>query len=93
AHSVEAWADGELQGGLYGIAIGGAFFGESMFSRRSDASKVALVALVDRLTERNFELLDTQWSTGHLRTFGCRDVPRNQYLAMLNEALLIETSF
>lgn len=93
AHSVEAWRDGELCGGLYGIAIGGAFFGESMFSRESDASKVALVSLVKRLKERRFQLLDTQWTTDHLSRFGCREIPRYEYIRQLNLALLVTTSF
>ena len=93
AHSVEAWRDGELRGGLYGIAIGGAFFGESMFSRESDASKVALVSLVKRLKERRFQLLDTQWTTDHLSRFGCREIPRYEYIRQLNLALLVTTSF
>ncbi|MDF1740670.1 MAG: leucyl/phenylalanyl-tRNA--protein transferase [Verrucomicrobiales bacterium] len=93
AHSVECWRDGELKGGLYGIAIGGAFFGESMFSRETDASKVALVALVERLREREFQLLDTQWTTTHLGRFGCCEIPRYEYLRQLNRALLVTTSF
>lgn len=93
AHSVEAWRDGELRGGLYGIAIGGAFFGESMFSREADASKVALVSLVNRLKERRFQLLDTQWTTDHLSRFGCREIPRYEYIRQLNLALLVTTSF
>lgn len=93
AHSVECWENGELAGGLYGIAIGGAFFGESMFSRATDASKVALVALVNRLRERRFQLLDTQWTTEHLSRFGCREIPRYEYLRQLNQALLVTTSF
>lgn len=93
AHSVETWQDGDLVGGLYGVAIGGVFFGESMFSRRTDASKVALVALVERLQKRGFTLLDTQWSTDHLKTFGCLDIPRADYLERLEAALAIETDF
>jgi len=93
AHSVECWKGEELVGGLYGIAIGGAFFGESMFSRATDASKVALVSLVDRLKERGFQLLDTQWTTEHLSRFGCREIPRYEYLRQLNEALLVTTRF
>lgn len=93
AHSVEAWRDEELVGGLYGISIGGAFFGESMFSRTTDASKVALVGLINRLRERNFQLLDTQWTTEHLNQFGCREIPRYEYLHQLNRALLITTRF
>ncbi|MDF1659047.1 MAG: leucyl/phenylalanyl-tRNA--protein transferase [Verrucomicrobiales bacterium] len=93
AHSVECWKDRELVGGLYGIAIGGAFFGESMFSRATDASKVALVSLVERLKERCFQLLDTQWTTDHLTGFGCREIPRYEYLKQLNQALLVTTRF
>ncbi|MDF2375554.1 MAG: leucyl/phenylalanyl-tRNA--protein transferase [Verrucomicrobiales bacterium] len=93
AHSVECWKDDELVGGLYGIAIGGAFFGESMFSRATDASKVALVSLVERLKERRFQLLDTQWTTDHLSGFGCREIPRYEYLKQLNQALLVTTRF
>ena len=87
AHSVEAWQDGRLVGGLYGVALGGAFFGESMFHTVTDASKVALVALVERLTSRGFTLLDIQWVTPHLATFGAVDVPRDDYLARLRHAL------
>lgn len=79
AHSVEAWCDGRLVGGLYGVAIGGAFFGESMFHEATDASKVALHALVMRLRERGFSLLDTQWLTPHLMTFGACEIPRADY--------------
>lgn len=87
AHSVEAWRDGELAGGLYGVAMGGAFFGESMFHRRTDASKVALVELVRILREGGFALLDTQWTTPHLAQFGATEVPRARYLRMLAEAV------
>lgn len=86
AHSVEAWHKGRLAGGLYGVAIGGAFFGESMFHWETDASKVALHALVQRLRERGYTLLDTQWITPHLRQFGAREIPRRQYLRQLAEA-------
>ena len=79
AHSVEAWLDGRLAGGLYGVALGGAFFGESMFHEVTDASKVALHALVTRLRARGFELLDTQWLTPHLETFGALEIPRAEY--------------
>ncbi|NNE90466.1 MAG: leucyl/phenylalanyl-tRNA--protein transferase [Verrucomicrobiales bacterium] len=92
-HSVECWREGELKGGLYGVAIGGAFFGESMFSRETDASKIALVHLIDRMKERGYTLLDTQWSTSHLTQFGCREVPRYQYMRSLNEALLVDAKF
>jgi leucyl/phenylalanyl-tRNA--protein transferase len=87
AHSVECWDDEGLQGGLYGVALPGAFFGESMFSRKIDASKIALVALVDDLRERGFKLLDTQWMTPHLRQFGGYELPRNAYISALREAL------
>jgi leucyl/phenylalanyl-tRNA--protein transferase len=87
AHSVEVWQDGELVGGLYGVSLGAAFFGESMFFNRRDASKVALVHLVNRLRERGYELLDAQAQTPHLARFGCTEVPVEQYLARLNRAL------
>jgi leucyl/phenylalanyl-tRNA--protein transferase len=93
AHSVEAWRDGELAGGLYGVALGGAFFGESMFHRVTDASKVALCGLVDRLCERGFALLDTQWQTEHLRQFGVVEIPRRQYLRLLARAVQLPSSF
>ena len=79
AHSVEAWLNGTLVGGLYGVSVGGAFFGESMFHEVTDASKVALHALVMRLQERGFSLLDTQWITGHLASFGVVEIPRAEY--------------
>lgn len=87
AHSVEAWRDGELVGGLYGVSLRRAFFGESMFSRVTDASKVCLVHLVNRLRARGFVLLDTQFTTEHLKRFGAIDVPRDEYADMLAEAL------
>lgn len=87
AHSVEAWRDGELVGGLYGVSLRRAFFGESMFSRATDASKICLVHLVDRLRARGFVLLDTQFTTEHLKRFGAIDVPRDDYADMLAEAL------
>ncbi|MGI8603337.1 MAG: leucyl/phenylalanyl-tRNA--protein transferase [Verrucomicrobiales bacterium] len=93
AHSVESWKDGDLVGGLYGVAIGAAFFGESMFSRRAEASKVALVALVERLKKRRFFLLDTQWTTPHLRQFGAIDIPRREYLGRLRKALAANVRF
>ena len=86
-HTVESWAGGELMGGLYGVTLGRAFFGESMFSRATDASKVALVALVERLKERGFVLLDTQFVTEHLQRFGVTAVHRSDYDAMLAGAL------
>jgi leucyl/phenylalanyl-tRNA---protein transferase len=87
AHSVEAWLDGHLAGGLYGVTLGGAFFGESMFHVVTDASKVALVALVERLRSRGFSLLDTQWTTEHLEQFGAIEIPRRRYLELLAEAI------
>lgn len=87
AHSVESWCGDELAGGLYGVAIGGAFFGESMFSRRTDASKAALAALVDRMNERGYRLLDTQYQNDHLATLGCIEIPQQEYLHRLDEAL------
>jgi leucyl/phenylalanyl-tRNA--protein transferase len=93
AHSVESWQDGKLTGGLYGMAIGGAFFGESMFHRVADASKVALVALVQRLKERGFALIDTQWSTPHLERFGVIEIPRKEYLRRLSRALALSCQF
>jgi leucyl/phenylalanyl-tRNA--protein transferase len=87
AHSVECWADGRLLGGLYGVSLAGAFFGESMFSRTRDASKVALVHLVAQLKRGGFVLLDTQFLTSHLASFGAIEIPRATYLARLNEAL------
>jgi leucyl/phenylalanyl-tRNA--protein transferase len=93
AHSVETWQDGVLVGGLYGVAIQGAFFGESMFHRVSDASKAALAALVARLRARGYALLDTQWVTGHLAQFGAVEVPRRRYLRLLDDALKVDVSF
>ena len=93
AHSVEAWHEGVLAGGLYGVSLGGAFFGESMFHYERDASKVCLVHLVDRLRERKFELLDTQASTDHLRRFGCIDISATEYLKRLRGALSKQREF
>lgn len=87
AHSVEAFDGDELVGGLYGVSLGSAFFGESMFSRRTNASKIALVHLVERLKQHGFTLLDTQFTTEHLKTFGAIDVPKDEYLAMLRAAV------
>ena len=87
AHSVEAWEGGELVGGLYGVAIGGFFAGESMFHRRPDASKVALVHLVEVLGAGGATLLDVQWTTPHLVSLGAVDIPRPDYLRLLDEAL------
>jgi len=93
AHSVEAWQGDELVGGLYGVSLGAAFFGESMFHTARDASKVALVHLVERLREREFELLDTQATTPHLRKFGCIDVSAREYDKRLVRALQRECTF
>lgn len=87
AHSIECWQGGRLVGGLYGLALGGAFFGESMFSTVTDASKVALCHLVARLIGGGFTLLDTQFITDHLARFGAREVPRAIYLGLLDEAM------
>jgi leucyl/phenylalanyl-tRNA---protein transferase len=93
AHSVETWSKNKLAGGLYGVAIGGAFFGESMFHRVTDASKVALVALVERLRARKFALLDTQWVTPHLQQFGAIEIRRDQYLKLLRRAVDLPRKF
>ena len=93
AHSVEYWRDGELVGGLYGVSLGGAFFGESMFSRERDASKVALVHLVARLRSSGFRLLDAQFTTDHLSQFGACEIPRKEYRIKLAEALNIDAHF
>ena len=93
AHSVETRLEGKLVGGLYGVALGGAFFGESMFHRVTDASKVALVALVERLRARGFVLLDTQWTTPHLQRFGTFEIPRHEYLWRLEHALKLDCRF
>src|SRR3954465_5001792 len=93
AHSVECWNDGHLVGGLYGVQLGAAFFGESMFSRERDASKVALVHLVARLICGGFELLDTQFLTAHLAQFGTISIPRNKYLQRLKRAIARDADF
>jgi leucyl/phenylalanyl-tRNA--protein transferase len=93
AHSVEAWAEGALVGGLYGVSMGAAFFGESMFSRARDASKVALVHLVRRLEAGGFMLLDSQFMTDHLRQFGGLEIDRGLYRRLLRQALLANASF
>ncbi|WP_105384581.1 leucyl/phenylalanyl-tRNA--protein transferase [Neorhizobium alkalisoli] len=87
AHSVEAWEGDELVGGLYGVSLGSAFFGESMFSRRTNASKICLVHLVERLRANGFTLLDTQFTTEHLKTFGTIDIPKDEYLKLLRKAV------
>jgi leucyl/phenylalanyl-tRNA--protein transferase len=93
AHSVEVWTDGQLAGGLYGVALGGAFFGESMFSRETDASKVALVAVSERLRARGFVLHDVQYLTPHLARFGAVEIPRVEYERRLAAALALNTRF
>ena len=93
AHSVECWQDGALVGGAYGVTLGGAFCGESMFSRMRDASKVALVHLVARLCYGGFVLLDVQFVTDHLRRFGAIEVPAREYLRRLDEALRVRAAF
>jgi leucyl/phenylalanyl-tRNA---protein transferase len=93
AHSVEVWQNDDLVGGLYGVNLGRAFFGESMFHRARDASKVALVHLVARLIAGGFELLDTQYVTEHLRSFGAIEIPRRRYTALLEHALKGEADF
>ena len=92
-HSIETWQDGALVGGLYGVALGGAFFGESMFHSATDASKVALVALVERLKARGYVLLDTQWVTPHLAQFGGVEIRRSEYLERLSAALSLPCLF
>jgi leucyl/phenylalanyl-tRNA---protein transferase len=93
AHSVEAWQKGKLTGGLYGVAVGGGFFGESMFHRVTDASKIALAALVEQLKRQRFVLLDTQWLTPHLLQFGAIEVSRAEYLELLERAVNLKRSF
>ena len=93
AHSIECWKDGELAGGLYGVTLGGAYFGESMFSRETDASKVALTHLVARLKAGGFQLLDAQFTTAHLERFGARTIPRRAYLRTLTSAVSKEADF
>ncbi len=93
AHSVEAWQDGELAGGLYGVSMGGAFFGESMFFLKRDASKVAMAALCARMNDRGMTLLDVQYTTSHLLRFGAFEISRDEYLQRLEEALQIPVRF
>jgi leucyl/phenylalanyl-tRNA--protein transferase len=93
AHSIEVWRESELAGGLYGVAIGAAFFGESMFSRAQGASKVALAHLVDLLCAQGYELLDTQWVTPHLEKFGACEISREEYLGKLQRAVKVERNF
>lgn len=92
-HSVEAWQGDELKGGLYGVSLGSAFFGESMFSHATDASKVCLVHLVNHLRERDFQLLDTQFKTEHLQRFGAIEIPAEQYEDLLLPAILKPAQF
>jgi|SRR5215469_11732699 len=93
AHSVEAWKENRLAGGLYGVAVGGAFFGESMFHRVTDASKIALVTLVEHLRARKFVLLDTQWLTPHLQQFGGIQISRSHYVRLLQRAVDLPRRF
>jgi leucyl/phenylalanyl-tRNA--protein transferase len=93
AHSVEAYHEGELAGGLYGVALGGAFMGESMFTRRRDASKVCFVHLVRRLLARGYELLDCQIQNDHLSRLGAKEIPEAEYLWRLERALRLDRSF
>jgi leucyl/phenylalanyl-tRNA--protein transferase len=93
AHSVETWTKSKLAGGLYGVAVGGAFFGESMFHRVRDASKIALVRLVEHLRAKKFTLLDTQWLTPHLEQFGAIEISRAQYLKLLQRAVDLPRRF
>ena len=93
AYSVESWHGGEIAGGLYGVALGGAFFGESMFSRMKDASKSALVALVQHLQQRQFVLLDAQFMTPHLKSLGAVEISQREYLSRLQTALRLDRAF
>lgn len=93
AHSVETWMDNELVGGVYGVSLAGLFAGESMFSRKTDASKIALVHLVRRLNERGFSLFDVQFTTSHLQRFGAVEVPRAEYHRLLADALTCDVTF
>ena len=93
AHSVEVWQDGELAGGVYGVAIGGFFAGESMFTRRRDASKIALVHLLERLRQRGYQLFDIQFRTEHTARLGAVEIPRSDYLARLRSALNVPVTF
>src|SRR5271157_2243301 len=91
AHSVESWHDGELAGGLYGVALGSAFFGESMFAKKNNASKAAFATLVQQLIKWNFTLIDCQVTTGHLINFGAREIPRSEFMQRLKQALTMPT--
>lgn len=91
AHSVEAWQNDQLVGGLYGVSLGSAFFGESMFSRATNASKVCLAYLVEHMKSRGFTLLDTQFTTEHLKQFGAIEIPRDEYALLLEEAMSVHS--
>ena len=91
AHSAEAWRDGELAGGLYGISLGRCFFGESMFTRASNASKAAFIVLVRKLNELGFVIIDSQVYTGHLESLGARHIPREEYIEHVNRGLTFDT--
>ncbi len=93
AHSIETWHEGELVGGLYGVSIGGAYFGESMFSSVSGGSKAALVWLMEHLQKKGFILHDTQWTTPHLAMFGGREIPRDDYMRLLERAVNLPVTF
>lgn len=93
AHSIEVWRDEDLIGGLYGVSISGAFFGESMFSAQTDGSKLALIALIARLNFGGFQLLDTQFINDHLITLGGVEIPRRKFRKMLKDALLVNADF
>ncbi len=93
AHSVESWRDGKLAGGLYGVSLGGIFFGESMFSRETDASKVALVYLAAALKLGAYHFIDTQFITKHLARFGAKEIPRSEYRILLSDALATRAVF
>jgi len=93
AHSLEVWREGELAGGLYGVRLGAAFFGESMFHRQTGASKVALVTLVQKLRAGGFQLLDTQWTTPHLQKFGAKEISRKSYLTQLAKSIRQKAEF
>jgi leucyl/phenylalanyl-tRNA--protein transferase len=92
AHSVECWHEDDLVGGLYGISMGSAFFGESMFTKKSNASKAALVTLVRQLQEWNFRIIDCQVTTRHLMSFGAREIPRSEFLRIISDAIREETA-
>lgn len=93
AHSAETWMEGELVGGVYGVSLAGLFAGESMFSRQTDASKIALVHLVERLSERGYRLFDVQFTTSHLQRFGAVEIPQAEYRYLLAEALTRDVTF